>query len=100
HGELSFRGDRKQAILDATVREVVSELHEVESLAHQRTLHLAVLVSFRCRDPDVANETCGLALLERLDVRFPIHEVVDVHEIEARDIPELQRLIELPPADL
>ena len=94
--ELALRNERQQPLFHAAVGEVVGELHEVELLAQQRALHFGVLQSFRGREADIADLPRRLEFLQRFEMRFPLNQVVDVHEVEALHTPQTPRLIELP----
>ena len=95
HCDLLLRGERQQPLFDAPVGQVIGELHEVEALAPERPLHLGVFRTFRSRDAYVAHATCGLQLFQRRKMRFPVEQVVDVHQVELRQAPKPQRVLEL-----
>jgi hypothetical protein len=46
HGDATLAGDRKDALLDLAIEDVVRDLHEVERLRAEELLHLRVTASF------------------------------------------------------
>src|SRR5439155_2701690 len=81
HGSSALRGEWQQPLFDAPIGEVVRELHEVETLALERSFQLVVLRALRGRDADVAHGARGLQRLQRRKMCFPVGQLVDVDEI-------------------
>jgi hypothetical protein len=99
HGRASLRGERQQPLLRFAVAEVVRHLEEVEALAPDELLAEVVAPSVRGGDADVA-----------LGARRPSspsssgrctsqsRQVVHLHQVEARDLPQVARALHLAAA--
>jgi hypothetical protein len=97
-GDAALGGEREQPPLGVAVGEAVGELHEVERFAAHRPLELRVATSVRSSEADVTNPALLLPFLQRAQVHRPVDEVVDLHQVEALDAPQLARAFHLPDA--
>ena len=95
HGDTAVARQRQEPALGLALGEGVIELDEVERLATQHTLEVVVRARRVVRDADVADAAGLLPLTERAEVGLPIHQVVDLHEVEALDAEALQRALHL-----
>lgn len=62
------------------------------------SLEEIVATAFGSGDPDIADKPLRLHGEQRLEMRLPADQVVDLHEVEARDTPQAARLLDLPHA--
>src|SRR5262249_7840108 len=79
--------ERKDAIFDVAVENVVGNLHEIERLRTHDPLDFAVPAPFRGGDSYIAEPAGGLHDEQRPQVLLPGEEIVDLHQIEARHAP-------------
>ena len=79
---------RKDAIFDLAVENVVGDLNEVERLGAHDPLDFAVPAPFRGGDPYIAEPSGGLHGEQRPQMLLPGEEIVDLQQIEARHAPE------------
>src|SRR5262249_60953681 len=79
---------RKDAIFDLAVENVVGDLNEVERLGSHDPLDVGVPAPFRGGDPYIAEPVGGLHGEQRSQMLLPGEEIVDLQQIEARYAPE------------
>src|SRR6185369_18075090 len=87
--------EREDPFLGLAIDRVVGDLHEVERIASHQLLDFAMTPSFGRRDPDVSDLACRLQREEGRQVLLPVEQVMDLHEVEAADLPVLARLFDL-----
>ena len=86
---------RQQPLLRLAIDDVVGELHEIERMVPHDLLEQIVPAAFGGGDADIAELPVRLHGEQRLEMRLPCDEIVDLHEIEARHAPEAPRLLDL-----
>src|SRR2546430_9051570 len=82
HRDAALRGQRQQFLLRVARNGRVVELHEVQLLARQHARPLRVRAARLVRDTDVTHPPGLLPLMQRLQMRIEIQEVVHLDEIE------------------
>ena len=90
--------ERENAGFDLPLDGTVGDLDEVDRLAAHDLFDLPVPPALRCRDAHVAQLARGLHREKRRQMLLPREQVVDLHEVEARDAPMLAGLLDLRPA--
>src|SRR5262249_38823822 len=88
HANAAVARQRKNAIFDLAVEDVVGDLHEIERLRTHDSLDFAVSAPFRGGDSYIADPAGGLHGEQRPQVLLPGEEIVDLQQIEARYAPE------------
>ena len=81
--DAALGGERQQAPLDGAVVERVVELHEVELLGAQHRLELVVGALRVVGDAEIADAALGLPGAQGRQVRAPVEQVVDLHQVDA-----------------
>ena len=95
HGNAALRRQRQQPLLRLAVDDVVGELHEIDRLVPHYLFEKIMAAPFGRRDSNVAHRTSRLHLEERLQMRLPGEEIVNLNEVEPWHAPEATRLLDL-----
>src|SRR5258708_6313942 len=95
HADAAVPRQRKDAIFDLAVENVVGDLHEIERLRTHDPLDFAVPAPFRGGDSYIPELAGGLHGKQRPQVLLPGEEIVDLQQIEARHAPGSPRGFDL-----
>src|SRR5262245_19712467 len=87
HADAAVPRQRKNAIFDLAVENVVGNLHKIERLRTHDPLDFPVPAPFRGGDTYIAEPAGGLHGKQRPQVLLPGEEIVDLQQIEARHPP-------------
>src|SRR5947208_10223498 len=88
HSDAAVPRQRKDAIFDLAVENVVGDLNEVERLGAHDPLDFAVPTPFRGGDSYIAEPADRLHREQRPQMLLPGEEIVDLQQIEPRHAPE------------
>jgi curved DNA-binding protein len=81
-GYTHFGRSRQQSCFGMAIGNGIVELHKIEALAPQHALELRMLAIGVVGDADIADAPFFLPPAERGQVRLPVHEVVDLHQVD------------------
>ena len=81
--------------LRLAVDDVVGELHEIDGLALHDLFEKIMAATFGRGNSNVAHCTSRLHLEERLQMRLPSKEIVNLNEVKLWHAPEATRLLDL-----
>src|SRR5262245_41397043 len=88
HADAAVPRQRKDAIFDLAVENVVGHLNEVERPRAHDPLYFAVPAPFRGGNPYIPEPAGGFHGEQRPQMLLPGEEIVDLQQIEARHTPE------------
>jgi len=83
HCESPFSRKRQQAAFCPAVEDIVRKLDEFERLSRHHLLEVGVLAAMGRGDADVTGAPFFFVLEQRLQVPFPIHQIMNLHQVEA-----------------
>ena len=100
HRDTAFFRQWQNAFFGVAIVERVVDLQKIELFGFQRRFH--GVVGGRCvvRDADVADLSLLFPLAQRRQIRAPIDEVVDLHQIDAIGAQQSKRIFHLRDAGL
>ena len=99
-GDAAVGGERQQFLRGLGFLERIVHLHEIEWLAAHHRRQLRVSAGRVVRDPEVADRALRLPVAQRGQVRPPVEQVVNLHQIEPRRPEERERTSHLLDAGL
>ena len=77
-----FYCGRQQSAFHLSIKNIVSELHEVDGLGLDDLLKLLMPSAMRGRDSDIANGPLVFVLLQDLEVMLPGDQIVNLVQIK------------------
>ena len=84
HGDAAIGRQRQQPLFRGAVVDRVVELYGIERLGTDDRLQRRVGIVTIVRDPEVTDASLPLPRAKRVEVRAPVHEIVDLHQLDAR----------------
>lgn len=78
----------------------LDDVQEVQCRAHEHAFHRIVGRTAVMRDADVADEPKRFHLAQRRQMHLPVHQVVELHQVDAVGMQQMERLLNLPDAGL
>ena len=91
HRDAAILRQREQPLLGRAVVERVVELDEIQRLGAHHRLELGIGAGRVVRDAEVADAALFLPGAQRRELRLPVDQVVDLHQVDAVGAKELDR---------